>query len=173
MHLTQFPLKCCAFPGAETARKQFLLRGASTPAKKLPRTRRTRRRIRLKLERAAALTSFPGFFDSLNAPQPERAMCTMKSVNGMPAQASGAMVWPFPDAPARGRLGRSNLARFAAARTFRPPAVAQPSRLSASRQCCTGHRSFTPRSPRLPPHPPAAASRPARTARASARPAKP
>ena len=49
---TQFPLKCFAFPGAETARKQFLLRGASSPAKKLPRTRRTRRRVRLKCERA-------------------------------------------------------------------------------------------------------------------------
>ena len=51
-HPLQFPLKCCAFPGAETARKQFLLRGASSPPKKLPRTRRTRRRVRLKRERA-------------------------------------------------------------------------------------------------------------------------
>ena len=27
----QFPLKCFAFPGAETARKQFLLRGSKLP----------------------------------------------------------------------------------------------------------------------------------------------
>ena len=60
-HPLQFPLKCFAFPGAETVMKQFLLRGASSPAKKVPRIRRTRRRIRLKLERAAALTSSPGF----------------------------------------------------------------------------------------------------------------
>ena len=46
-HPHQFPLKCCAFPGAETARKQFLLRGASSHAKKLPRFRRTRRRKRI------------------------------------------------------------------------------------------------------------------------------
>ena len=36
----------------ESARKQFLLRGASSPPKKLPRTRRTRRRVRIKRERA-------------------------------------------------------------------------------------------------------------------------
>ena len=42
--------------------------GASSPAKKLPRIRRTRRRIRLKLERAAALSNSPELsrvFDSL------------------------------------------------------------------------------------------------------------
>ena len=32
---TQFPLKSFGFPGAEPARKQFLLRGASSPPKKL------------------------------------------------------------------------------------------------------------------------------------------
>ena len=59
---TQFPLKCYAFPGAETARKQFLLRGASSPTKKLLRTRRTRRRVRLKRERAFGPScALPGF----------------------------------------------------------------------------------------------------------------
>ena len=32
---SQFPLKCCAFPGAETARKQFLLRGGKLPSEEI------------------------------------------------------------------------------------------------------------------------------------------
>ena len=32
---TQFPLKCFAFPGAETARKQFLLRGDKLPSEEI------------------------------------------------------------------------------------------------------------------------------------------
>ena len=34
-HPHQFPLKCCTFPGAETAGKQFLLRGGKLPSEEI------------------------------------------------------------------------------------------------------------------------------------------
>ena len=52
--LKQFPLKSCGFPGAETARKRFLLwKMGFSSAKIAPAPRRTRRRGRLKRERAS------------------------------------------------------------------------------------------------------------------------
>ena len=58
--LSQIPLKSCGFPGAESARKRFFLRGASSPPKKSARSRRTGRRDRLEVERVHALSSSSG-----------------------------------------------------------------------------------------------------------------
>ena len=60
--LSQIPLKSCGFPGAESARKRFFLRGASSPPKKSARSRRTGRRDRLEVERVHTLSSSPGLF---------------------------------------------------------------------------------------------------------------
>ena len=84
--LSQIPLKSCGFPGAESARKRFFLRGASPPAKKSAPGRRPTeifdfawsvakrlacplgkqpfrragRRPRLEVERVHTLSSSPG-----------------------------------------------------------------------------------------------------------------
>ena len=51
----QFPLKSYGFSGAETARKRFCSGKWDFPPQKSPRPRRTRRRGRLKRERASVL----------------------------------------------------------------------------------------------------------------------
>ncbi len=59
--LSQIPLKSCGFPGAESARKRFFLRGASPHSEKIStRVRRAGRRPRLKVERVHTLSSSPG-----------------------------------------------------------------------------------------------------------------
>ena len=60
--LSQIPLKSCGFPGAESARKRFFLRGASSPPKKSARSRRAGRRDRLEVERVHTVSSSPGLF---------------------------------------------------------------------------------------------------------------
>ena len=58
--LSQIPLKSCGFPGAESARKRFFLRGASSPPKKSARSRRACHRDRLEVERVHTLSRSPG-----------------------------------------------------------------------------------------------------------------
>ncbi len=59
--LSQIPLKSYGFPGAESARKRFFLRGGKLPCEKISaRVRRAGRRPRLEVERALALSRSPG-----------------------------------------------------------------------------------------------------------------
>ena len=77
------------------AMKQFLLRGASSPPKKLLRTRRTRRRVRLKHERAAALSRSPGVFDSLRGRSERGGRFACQNGTGWRARGKGRLRAPF------------------------------------------------------------------------------
>ena len=58
--LSQIPLKSFGFPGAESARKRFFLRGQAPTPKKSARFHRTCRWKRLEVERVHTLSSSPG-----------------------------------------------------------------------------------------------------------------
>ena len=66
-HPLQFPLKCFAFPGAETARKQFLLRGGKLPSEEIAAFPPYMPAETNQRERAAALSRSPGDWDGQGA----------------------------------------------------------------------------------------------------------
>ena len=61
---------CCkmAFPGKNARKRSFYGRKLIAEANFICSSRRQSRRMRIRIERAAALSSYPGFFDSLSLP---------------------------------------------------------------------------------------------------------
>ena len=103
-------------------RKQFLLRGASSPPKILPRTRRTRRRVRLKHERACGPSrALPG----KNAAQPQSRAAAKPLPTPRPPRSGQP-----PPPPKQRRLSAANLPIDPAPAAQRPaPAASQTTAL--------------------------------------------
>ena len=107
-HSLQFPLKSYGFPGAETARKRFLLWEMGFPDAKIStRSRRAGRRERFMCERAAVLSRSPGGGRGIFGRQNHRegcglsrspwGFCRLRSMgfNRPPEMIFARGLWPF------------------------------------------------------------------------------